>query len=109
MSDIPVLFDHFHHQVNDSGEDLKEALAASSKTWKKNDGIPMIDYSSQELNEKPGKHVESIDIQDFNDFIENSKPYDFDIMLEIKDKEKSALKAVNIVKDDVRFYSPKIK
>lgn len=107
MSDIPVLFDYFHHHVNDSGEDVKEALESTSNTWKEKDGIPMTDYSSQEPNEKPGKHAESIDIKDFNDFIETSKPYDFDVMLEIKDKEKSALKAVNIVKEDVRFYIPK--
>ena len=34
---------------------------------------------------------------------ELSKPHDFDIMLEIKDKEKSALKALDILKNDFRF------
>ncbi len=101
---IPVLFDNFHHQVNDSGEGLNEALELISNTWRESDGIPMVDYSSQEPDEKQGKHVESIDIEDFKGFIGGSKPYDFDVILEIKDKEKSAKKAVEILRQDNRFY-----
>ncbi|MBS3782248.1 MAG: UV DNA damage repair endonuclease UvsE, partial [Candidatus Thermoplasmatota archaeon] len=68
------------------------------------DGIPMVDYSSQEANKKEGKHAETIDKNDFRDFIELSRPHDFDLMLEIKDKEKSALKAVDILSKDERFH-----
>ena len=101
---VPILYDHFHHQVNNSGESLEVAMEEVSKTWGKRDGIPMVDYSSQQEGEKSGKHAESIDIEDFRSFIEGSKPYDFDVMLEIKDKEKSALKAVEELKRDERFY-----
>ncbi len=103
MCGIPVLFDTFHHQVNDSGEEISEALELVSKTWDEKDGLPMIDYSSQEPDEKEGKHAESIDEDDFRKFIKTSRPYDFDMMLEIKDKEKSALKAVDIISSDDRF------
>lgn len=100
---VPVLFDHFHHQLNSSGESLQDALERVSKTWKKQDGIPMTDYSSQQEGEKTGKHAESIDMEDFRNFLEMSRPYDFDVMFEIKDKEKSALKALEDLKNDERF------
>ncbi len=100
---VPVLYDHLHHRVNDSGETLQEALEKVSKTWEKEDGIPMVDYSSQEPGGKRGKHVETIDMDDFKGFIEGSRPHDFDVMLEIKDKEKSALKAVRRLREDKRF------
>ena len=103
MCGIPILFDTFHHQVNNSGEEISEALRSVSETWDGKDGLPMIDYSSQEPDEKEGKHAESIDEVDFRKFIKLSKPYDFDIMLEIKDKEKSTLKAVDIISSDDRF------
>ena len=57
----------------------------------------MVDYSSQEPEAKSGKHAHTIDIEDFKSFIEMVQDLDFDIMLEIKDKEKSAAKALKII------------
>jgi len=91
---IPVLFDVFHHAVNCSGEKLTAALRAASETWLKPDGILMIDYSNQKKGERRGVHAESIDLNPFKQFLRDSRPLDLDIMLEIKDKEKSALKAL---------------
>ena len=90
---IPVLFDSFHHQLNRNGEDPAAALLLAAATWGKNDGLPMVDYSSQKKGERMGSHSESIDIKDFAAFITAAGSLDFDIMLEIKDKEKSALRA----------------
>ena len=103
LTEIPVLFDFFHHQVNSSGETIQEAFELFTKTWKIGDGLPMVDYSSQKAKHRMGSHVDSIDLKEFTMFLENSKPYDFDIMLEIKDKEKSALSAVKIASQDGRF------
>ncbi len=100
---VPVLFDVFHHSVNCSGESVSGAIKLSRRTWKEKDGILMVDYSLQKKNAKPGSHAESIDIKSFKTFLKASRPYDFDIMLEIKDKEKSALKAVKALKGDKRF------
>ena len=90
---IPVLFDSFHHQLNSNGEDLAAAMGMAAATWEKKDGPPMVDYSSQKKGERRGSHSESIDLKDFARFIDDAGGLDFDIMLEIKDKEKSALRA----------------
>ncbi|MFX0137344.1 MAG: hypothetical protein ACFFDN_27140 [Candidatus Hodarchaeota archaeon] len=42
-------------------------------------------------------------LNDFKKFIVSTNPFDFDIMLEIKDKEKSVLQVMEIVKSDSRF------
>lgn len=94
---VPVLFDFFHHAVLNGGEPVREALAAASGTWKAQDGVPMTDYSSQAAGERAGKHTEHIDIEDFRRMLEATRGMEFDIMLEIKDKEKSALEAVRDV------------
>ena len=100
---IPVLFDVLHHEVNNCGETIGQAFQLFIKTWGEKDGIPMVDYSSQKGGKRRGKHAESIDLQHFKKFLEQTKPVDFDIMLEIKDKEKSALRAIEIAKMDNRF------
>ncbi|MCP8312065.1 MAG: UV DNA damage repair endonuclease UvsE [Candidatus Methylarchaceae archaeon HK02M1] len=100
---IPVLFDIFHHELNNSEEKINEAFRLFTKTWRKKDGIPMVDYSSQQKGELKGKHTKSIDLEHFKNFLTLTKPFDFDIMLEIKDKEKSALKAIKVALKDDRF------
>jgi UV DNA damage endonuclease len=100
---IPVLFDALHHEANNSGKTTRELLALVSKTWKEGDGIPMVDYSSQKSGERKGRHTESIDPKAFRKFLLETNPFDFDLMLEIKDKERSALKAIEIASHDPRF------
>jgi UV DNA damage endonuclease len=100
---IPVLFDIFHHSCNNNGEGARAMLQRVGKTWRSSDGIPLVDYSSQHPEKRPGSHAEHIDIHDFQRFLELSQPYDMDVMLEIKDKEASALAAVFLAKVDPRF------
>jgi len=103
---LPVLFDLFHHETNNLGESVGEAFSMFYGTWRRKDGIPMVDYSSPRLGARTGSHAESIDLKLFRRFLEETRPYDFDIMLEIKDKEHSALKAVELVRGDERFQQP---
>jgi len=100
---IPVIFDNLHHFWNSSGETMKDAVERCGATWTAEDGIPMVDYSSPNPGERPGKHPQSIDIADFSAFITETAPLDFDVMLEIKDKEHSALKAIAAARSDRRF------
>ena len=67
--EVPILLDVFHHYVLNNKEPVTEALKFVKKTWKQKDGIPMIDYSSQEPNMRVGKHAETIDKNDFKNFI----------------------------------------
>jgi UV DNA damage endonuclease len=93
---IPVLFDSFHHQVNSSGQTIQEAFESVVRTWDKEDGVPMVDYSSQAADSRRSNHAETLNTQDFRDFLQITQNYDFDVMLEIKDKEASALLAVEL-------------
>ena len=102
---VPVLFDSFHHSVNCSGQTLPEAMSAIAATWGPRDGLPMVDYSSQSPGGRPGNHAESIDAEDFNLFLSETRDCDFDVMLEIKDKEVSALKAMGLIGNDPRLLS----
>ena len=96
---IPVLFDVYHHEVNSSGESLREAVSLITGTWKQHDGVPMVDYSSRAPGSpRRGKHAETIDLDHFQRFIEETEGLEFDLMLEIKDKEASALQAVAVLK-----------
>lgn len=101
--DVPVLFDYFHHNLLHHHEMVADVLVDVSATWSSNDGIPMVDYSSQKPHEKPGRHADHIDSTDFKKFIAETKPFDFDVMLEIKDKEKSASEAIAVLSTDKRF------
>lgn len=100
---IPVLFDVFHHSVNSSGESIHDGIKVAAQTWKAKDGPLMVDYSIQKPKAKPGSHADSINLRHFKKFLDSTKPYDFDIMLEIKNKEKSALQAIKVLQNDKRF------
>jgi UV DNA damage endonuclease len=94
---IPVLFDSFHHEVNPNGDDLQSAFRRCAATWRRYDGVPMVDYSSQAPGGRVGAHTQHIDLKHFERFIQAIAGYDFDLMLEIKDKEKSALAALKFL------------
>ncbi len=94
---IPIIFDNFHHECLNNKEPMFEAVKLAQSTWKKQDGVLMTDYSSQQPGERKGKHADSIDINHFKKYLEQTKDLEFDIMLEIKDKEKSALIAKQIM------------
>ena len=101
---IPILFDVFHHKLNNSrNQTTEEPFKLTTKTWhKKRDGIPMVDYSSKEPNGSSRQHAETINLEDFELFLKQTQQFDFDVMLEIKDKEKSAIKASSLAIKDWR-------
>jgi UV DNA damage endonuclease len=107
QTQIPILFDAFHHKLNNSTiHTTEDSFKSTIKTWnEKRDGIPMVDYSSQEPNGLSRQHSETINIEDFNLFLKQSNPFDFDVMLEIKDKEKSAIKAIDLAVTDWRVHN----
>ena len=101
---IPVVFDVYHHECLNNGESVNEAFEIFTKTWSKMDGLPVVHYSSEHsIKGKPG-HAEHINHEHFKIFLKKTKKYNFDLMLEIKDKEKSALEVINILGSDPRFF-----
>ena len=104
-TDIPIVFDTFHHECLNNGETIQQALSSFVKTWNYPiDGNPIIDYSTQNIGERKGKHAKTLDKNHFldmyNEFLRVCKEnkINMDIMLEIKDKEKSALLALTMTK-----------
>jgi UV DNA damage endonuclease len=121
---VPIVFDSFHHECfgynteesNETRERLMQnPLQKAMSTWKDNkDGLPMVDYSSQDMGTagndchnsvRKGKHTATIDLVSFKKFLKQTEGLDFDIMLEIKDKEISALKALELVKRTDKCFS----
>jgi len=100
---VPVLFDVFHHRGKNEGEHWETALQTAARTWRDRDGLPMVDYSSQKPGGRRGEHVEHIDLTDWRVFLQGSHDVDADVMLEVKDKERSALLALEAAAGDERL------
>lgn len=99
--DIPVVFDNLHHSVNPCKEDQSDLywIDESKKTWKKKDGNQKIHYSQQNLEKKPGAHSKTIRITEFMDYYNGLENKNIDIMLEVKDKNLSAIKCINCISE----------
>ena len=97
-TNVPVLLDVFHHECKNDGQSVQMPLVLLDHTWEKNrDGVLMIDYSNQEPNFRKGKHANTLDEIKFKNFIFSTIDFSYDLMLEIKDKEKSATRARQIL------------
>jgi len=96
---IPVVFDNLHHEINPPSTKKSEfqRIDECSKTWRKKDGNQKIHYSQQNPKKRPGAHSESIEIQTFLDFIKELNRENIDIMLEVKDKNLSAINCIHYI------------
>lgn len=94
---IPVAYDNLHNKLNpyDEKKDDNYWISQCTPLWKKNDGPQKIHYSQQNKLKNNGSHSDSININEFLEFynkLSGTKP---DIMLEVKDKNLSAVKCIN--------------
>lgn len=96
---IPVIFDTLHNSANPCDTSVSDAdwIRRCSSTWLEEDGPQKIHYSQQHPDRKPGAHSESIAIDAFLKLYHQLAGMDLDIMLEVKDKNLSALKCLNSV------------
>lgn len=93
---IPVVFDNLHHQIlNDNTFDELTWIKKCSATWKNQDGKQKLHYSQQAPNKQVGSHSSFIAIDQFLKFYYNLEGLDVDIMLEVKDKNLSAVKCIH--------------
>ncbi len=97
---IPVVYDNLHNKVNccDSSKDDFYWIALCSPTWRREDGAQKVHYSQQDCLKSAGSHSRSIAVEEFLDFYEGLGGQKPDIMLEVKDKNLSAVKCINCTK-----------
>lgn len=91
---IPVVFDILHHRVNPSmtKKSDEEWIAECATTWSLEDGAQKIHYSQQAIDKAPGAHSSTIDVTTFLDDCKRLPLAQVDVMLEVKDKNLSAIK-----------------
>jgi UV DNA damage endonuclease len=98
----PVIYDNLHNEINSCDRQKSHAywINECRKTWKERDGKQKIHYSQQDTQKKTGSHSNSIRINKFMDFYDGLESKDIDIMLEVKDKNLSAVKCINCTSGD---------
>lgn len=95
----PAVFDNLHHQINPP-KTLREETAwisLAKETWQAKDGRQKMHYSQQNPQKKPGAHSETIYATPFYAFCQSLNGAPIDIMLEVKDKNRSAIKCLNLL------------
>lgn len=94
---IPVVFDNLHHRLHPSGppeRDDASWIRLCAETWSRVNGCQKIHYSQPDPEKKPGAHSTSIRLDGFLPFYRSLSDPLPDIMLEVKDKNLSALKCI---------------
>lgn len=105
---IPVVYDNLHNEINciDPRKDDSYWIKECKITWKEEDGRQKIHYSQQDPDKRPGSHSTTIGIEEFKNFIEKlDKDISIDIMLEVKDKNLSAIKCINLMEKERKIKS----
>lgn len=94
---IPVVFDNLHHNVNPPQENNSDTywIQRAFETWRVQDGKQKIHYSQENPQKRRGAHSETINLDQFLWFYKKMEDPIPDIMLEVKDKNLSAVKCIN--------------
>ncbi len=98
---MPAVYDNLHNTVNPADISRKDVewIERCRETWTKEDGPQKVHYSQQNPDKRPGAHSESIRIDEFLEFYREVSGICTDIMLEVKDKNLSALKCINCISE----------
>lgn len=97
---VPVIFDNLHNECNSNyNKDIDYIMERVRSTWQEKDGPIKIHYSQQDKNKKAGAHSKTIIANQFMDYYKTIKCYNPDIMMEVKDKNISAVKCNYIVQE----------
>jgi len=102
---VPVVFDNLHNFSNPSYPEKSEEFWINEcrGTWSEKDGKQKIHYSQQAVYKRVGAHSESIEIKKFLEFYSKLGNGNTDIMLEVKDKNLSAVKCINCIRSSGRI------
>jgi UV DNA damage endonuclease len=101
---VPVVFDAFHHEVRPSLPDLglRELVELAAATWTRSDGRPEVHFSTQAPSRRAGAHAETLDLEAFARFARQIADLPLDVVLEVKDKEQSVLRARRVLEREMR-------
>ncbi|MDR3597190.1 UV DNA damage repair endonuclease UvsE [Clostridium sp.] len=102
---IPVIFDNLHNEINFYSKEKNDLywISECKGTWKAKDGRQKIHYSQQDPLKKVGSHSNTIELTKFIGFYEALGEDGIDIMLEVKDKNISAVKCINATTKDLKI------
>ncbi|WP_106449752.1 UV DNA damage repair endonuclease UvsE [Trichococcus alkaliphilus] len=102
---IPAVYDNMHHAINPppSGGNDQYWIAEANKTWKEADGNQKIHYSQETTGKLPGAHTDTTNLETFLQFYGQLDDPTIDIMLEVKDKNLSAIKCQNAITENKRM------
>lgn len=102
---IPVVYDNLHNKINpvDKEKDDYDWIDQCKETWGQGDGQQKIHYAQQALGKNPGAHSDTIDIHEFIGFYSRLSCKDIDIMLEVKDKNLSAIKCIHCTQKEKKI------
>ncbi|SHI45278.1 UV-damage endonuclease [Clostridium cavendishii DSM 21758] len=97
---IPMVYDNLHNDCyGDNNYSFYDIYSKVITTWKECDGQMKVHYSQQALDKKMGSHSNTIFIKDFLRYYNEIKEFNADIMLEVKDKDISAIKCINVLEE----------
>lgn len=93
-ANIPVIFDNLHHKINPPKihKTDQEWINLCKHTFHETDGIQKVHYSEQDPLKQTGAHSKTINPESFLKWFKSIDRQDIDIMLEVKDKNVSAIK-----------------
>lgn len=110
--DIPIVFDNLHYACFEkTNPNPIKVLNEIKNTWKKDSLNIKVHYSEQDPFKRPGSHSKTINSNTFLSYLNdiNSLDYDIDIMTEVKDKDFSATKLINLLKNDDNLIKSEIE
>jgi len=93
---LPVVFDVFHHRLRPSLVELqlRDAVLLAGETWTTRQEVH---FSTQDPGKRPGAHSATLDRAAFAEFVDAVGDLPLDCVLEVKDKERSALAAQELL------------
>lgn len=93
---IPAVYDNLHNSIHPADESKDDAfwIRQAAATWKSGDGRQKIHYAQQEPGKRAGAHAQRIRLPEFLSFVQSLDGLTPDIMLEVKDKDLSAVKCL---------------
>lgn len=102
---IPVIFDNLHHEINPPQikKTDHEWINLCKLTFKSEDGRQKIHYSQQDVSKQIGAHSKTINPEKFLTWFKTINSENIDIMLEVKDKNISAIKISDCLNSELRI------